>query len=212
MQNTQSEPRNVGGRPREFDPVVVLAAIVDLFWRRSYTEVSVADIEEATGLVRTSLYNLYGSKKAMFSAAVTAYYESVGERMGALLRDGTQGLADIDHFFEMLELQLTSPDTPSGCMVLSSIDELVGIPSLAQIPALYIGGFQANVLRALERSAQLGEIALDSVMRRSEMLMATIIGVNVAHRAGKTVQETRQGIDSIRAEVTSWAQPGTPAP
>ncbi|MEO6714384.1 MAG: helix-turn-helix domain-containing protein, partial [Mycobacteriales bacterium] len=63
------------GRPREFDMATALDAAVDVFWERGYESTSVADLEIATGLSRSSLYQAFGSKRTLYQASLDRYKE-----------------------------------------------------------------------------------------------------------------------------------------
>jgi TetR/AcrR family transcriptional regulator, transcriptional repressor for nem operon len=52
-------------RPRAFDEQAVLWAALDAFRREGYTALSVAQLEQATGLSASSLYNAYRDKAGL---------------------------------------------------------------------------------------------------------------------------------------------------
>ena len=45
----------MSGKP-QFDEVSVIAAAVEVFWRKGYAAAAISDLTEATGLSRSSLY------------------------------------------------------------------------------------------------------------------------------------------------------------
>ena len=65
------------GRAQTFDTAAVVRAARTLFWDRGYEDVSVPDLEAATGVGRSSLYHAFGSKRGVFDAAVESYLEDV---------------------------------------------------------------------------------------------------------------------------------------
>ena len=54
-------------RPREFDEEQALLAAMQVFWRKGYDGTSIPDLLEATGLSRSSLYETFGDKAALFA-------------------------------------------------------------------------------------------------------------------------------------------------
>lgn len=68
-------------RPRGYDRETVLAAARDLFWERGYDATSITDLEQCTGLNRSSLYQEFGSKDGLFEAALACYADQVVARL-----------------------------------------------------------------------------------------------------------------------------------
>jgi len=63
------------GRPREFDSEKAIDAALHVFWREGYDGAGLADLLDAMGIQRGSLYKAYGSKKGLFLAALDRYRE-----------------------------------------------------------------------------------------------------------------------------------------
>ena len=64
------------GRVQTFETATAVAAARDLFWDRGYEATSVADLEDATGVQRSSLYHAFGSKRGLFDAVLAHTPES----------------------------------------------------------------------------------------------------------------------------------------
>lgn len=60
-------------RPREFDNDKVLDALRDVFWEHGYEGTSYADIMQATGLQKGSLYAAFGDKRSLYLEALSRY-------------------------------------------------------------------------------------------------------------------------------------------
>ncbi|WP_156840992.1 TetR/AcrR family transcriptional regulator [Novosphingobium aquimarinum] len=65
-----SAPR---GRPREFDPDEALASALRVFWQKGYDGASMAELTEAMGITKPSLYACFGNKEALFRKALDLY-------------------------------------------------------------------------------------------------------------------------------------------
>lgn len=57
-------------RPREFDTATLLYQAGELFLRRGFTATSIDEVVKTTGVVRGSLYSIFGSKQGVFVAAL----------------------------------------------------------------------------------------------------------------------------------------------
>jgi len=65
------------GLPKQFDVAEVVRLARTVFWRKGYAETSLDDLEQATGLNRSSLYHQFGSKRELFDAALRSYLDEV---------------------------------------------------------------------------------------------------------------------------------------
>ena len=68
-----SAPTTTRGRPREFDPEEALTAALRVFWQRGYEGASMAELTEAMGITKPSLYACFGNKEALFKKALDLY-------------------------------------------------------------------------------------------------------------------------------------------
>jgi len=108
-------------RTRAFDRDAVLAAAGNLFRQRGYRDVSIADLERATGLVSGSIYNAFGDKAGLFRAALQHYVHGfVRQRMAEFAGEG----ATLERL-EQLFLSVLEPPLADGygCLVTNSIVE-----------------------------------------------------------------------------------------
>ena len=79
-------------RPKGYDRDTVLLAARDLFWEQGYHATSIAELEQSTGLNRSSIYQEFGSKHGLFEAALECYIDRVVAMLFADMRGkGCQG-------------------------------------------------------------------------------------------------------------------------
>ncbi|MEO1000543.1 MAG: TetR/AcrR family transcriptional regulator [Pseudomonadota bacterium] len=100
---------------KQFDEEAALEAAMRVFWSAGYEATSLADLEAATGLAKSSLYNAYGSKEGLYVLALqrfsARYSQELTERLAA------PGLAEaVEGFFAGLLARLADPEVPLGCM------------------------------------------------------------------------------------------------
>jgi AcrR family transcriptional regulator len=113
--------RGCKGRPREFDVDQALAAALRVFWRRGFESASMAELTEAMGITKPSLYAAFGNKEALFRKALDLYErEKLGFMQSALDAPTARGVAE-RLLKGALAMQTSSCD-PKGCLgVISSI-------------------------------------------------------------------------------------------
>ena len=109
------------GRPREFDTDAVLAAASKVFWRQGFHATSVEDLCNATGVLRGSLYGVFGDKHGIMMAALDHYAENavngLVERLNANVPPETALRNALLH-----HTRVTS--TLTGCFITNSTLEL----------------------------------------------------------------------------------------
>ncbi|GGB41357.1 TetR family transcriptional regulator [Sphingomonas metalli] len=103
------------GRPREFCTDRALAAALGVFWSKGYEGTSMADLTEAMGITKPSLYAAFGNKEALFHKALDLYEAEKLQYTRAALKQPT-ARAVAEHFMRgAIEAQLSSCD-PRGCL------------------------------------------------------------------------------------------------
>lgn len=106
------------GRPRSFDRNAALFKALELFWKRGYEPVSVAELCTAMGINAPSLYAAFGSKSELFLEAVTFYEERYWTEPSRRFMEKKDFYLAVHEFFSEAADILLSPDTPCGCMVV----------------------------------------------------------------------------------------------
>src|ERR1700740_404942 len=61
------------GRPRGFDEDGALEAAMRVFWAKSYEGATIADLTEAMGINRSSMYGAFGDKESIFRRVMERY-------------------------------------------------------------------------------------------------------------------------------------------
>lgn len=170
-------------RPKTFDEREVLIRIAALFWQQGYTATSMDQISAEVSLRKTSLYNAYGDKAALFCQVVDWYVAEVVEHRIALLA-GREPVAD--EFGSLMRELLCKPESDIavlGCLLMNSVYELEhNAPVLfayvreriAQIPAAFEGYLAAAVADGrLASSAQPAVLARYLITTYQGMVMQT---------------------------------------
>ena len=106
------------GRPREFDTDKALDKALNVFWSRGYEGTSLADLTEAMGINRPSLYAAFGNKEELFRRALDRYAET---GPGALQRQALEEPTAREVVQRLLTGTaecLTNPDNPRGCLAV----------------------------------------------------------------------------------------------
>ena len=200
VQKATTATKGPGRRP-SFDRDAVVSAATYVFWEKGFAATTLSDLEEATGVDRSTLYNSFDGKKGIYRAATAAYVAGAGETMFEPLQAGVKGLEDIVDFLDMLDNNLRTKGQPRGCLIVNDMAS----NSDHEARANYLEMLQAGFRAALGRAAAAGEIDVATVSRRSHLLTAAILGINLAHRESARTASAQVLLSGVRAEVQSWS-------
>lgn len=114
------------GRPRAFDDEVVLERAMEAFWTHGYGATLPAQLAEATGIAKGSLYNAFTNKRMLFDRCLDLYQQKIAEMAQGLLglpgstkdclRTALRSVVDDD---------LSQPQR-RGCLIGNTAVELAG--------------------------------------------------------------------------------------
>jgi AcrR family transcriptional regulator len=191
MRTERFEEKHRGGRPRGFDREEALDVAMRLFWRHGYEGVSVSDVTAALGIAAPSLYAAFGSKVALFHAALQRYEEiSDFLDLPGIARSPTleQAIRDV---LEAGVKAVTSRDRERGCMIS---DGLVACGEahrdLAADLARRRRKLRSHLAKALERWVD--RAAAQSLAR---YVAALLQGLSIQARDGASAAELRTIVD-----------------
>lgn len=103
------------GRPREFCVDQALAAALGVFWAKGYEGASMADLTEAMGITKPSLYAAFGNKEALFHKALDLYEEEKLAYTREALKQPTARAVAEYYMRGAIDAQTSTCD-PKGCL------------------------------------------------------------------------------------------------
>jgi TetR/AcrR family transcriptional repressor of nem operon len=181
------------GRPQEFDTAEALRRAMHVFWSKGYQATSLADILNATGLSKSSLYATFGDKRALFLAAFEAYRMERMEHLHRILNDGWPARQSIERFFREGVAHGVDPTQSHGCMTANEAVELA--PHDVDVQRLVAEDFQAvedAFTQAIARGQADGSItSRDDPRKLGRFLTVSLQGLQVMARA----QSDRERLD-----------------
>lgn len=183
------------GRPIEFDPDAALDAAMQVFWRKGYDSTSMQDLLEAMKLSKSSLYQAFGGKQALFERCIERYGDEMVGAMRESLQAAPGGLAFIRGFLEGVLDEARGVCEARGCLVLNTANEFVRRnPGIAEAVWRSLNRFHAVLREAVVRAQREGEIPAE---RDPEMLasylVGTMSGLKTLSKAG-AAEKTLRGI------------------
>lgn len=190
-------------RTRTFDPSTALTRAVDLFSSKGYSETSMEDIVQATGVSRYGLYGTFGNKRELFEQALEKYAEGMGKQSFLRLLEPDASLAHIRTIFRERVEDMCNRDENKGCLFIHTAMELA--PQDEELRGV-LQKFMKRMSKAfavgLESARERGEVRADlDVRAAADLLTSTMFGLAVLGRSG-FARETLDGIvDSTLASM-----------
>ncbi|MDI1360686.1 TetR/AcrR family transcriptional regulator [Methylotenera sp.] len=105
------------GRPPSFNQDEALEKALHVFWLHGYEGTSMAELTEALGMNKPSIYAAFGNKEELFRKALAKYLEGPAAFVAEALNQPTAHRVVENFLFGAVEF-LTNANTPRGCMVV----------------------------------------------------------------------------------------------
>lgn len=181
---------------KSFDTDEVLDNAMSVFWAKGYEVTSMSDLIKATGINKGSLYNAFGSKKALFKEAFLKYDREQRQARLKKLSQNHSSIEAIESLFDLLVDQSMSDDDKKGCLLVNTA---INLPHHdADIEAAVLKGmtdYEVFFEDQLTQAKSRGEVKSTlNVARTAKGLLALVVGLRVLARG---VFE-RSGLEAIR--------------
>jgi AcrR family transcriptional regulator len=192
-------------RPREFDENLVLDKAMQEFWSKGYEGTSLQDLLNAMGLTKSSLYQAFGSKEALFAKVVERYRSGHASYRNTALQEATPRRIAERLLFGAAQLH-SDASTPAGCLELNA--SLACSAESEQVRAGIVKvrlAFRRKLrdrLRALAETGAKLPAGMDADSA-ALLLTTTMLGMGAQARSGSSRNELQQ---IARAALLCWPE------
>jgi AcrR family transcriptional regulator len=195
--------RSVGrGRPREFCVDMALASALRVFWSKGYEGASMADLTEAMGITKPSLYAAFGNKEQLFVKALDLYEREKLDYVGKALAEPTARKV-AEHLLRGALENQTSSCEPKGCLgVISSVACGAEAESIRQCVLERGVSARRALVERMERAKAEGDLpAHIDIEGLTSYLYAVLQGMAVQAGAGASREELER---LIATSLSMW--------
>jgi TetR/AcrR family transcriptional repressor of nem operon len=180
------------GRPRQFNREDVLERAMQHFWRRGYGATSLPELLKAMGISRQSLYDTFGSKRALYLLAIERYRaDKIGQALTLLERGGSpiENVRAAVRFFP----KMAAAAGCRGCLVANAIVEVGSRDrELSRLLTDTLELLQRGFEGALRKARARGELGPGKSPRQlSRALTNAVMGIAVTGRLDPGTAELR---------------------
>lgn len=179
------------GRPLGYDPDHALEDAMQLFWHQGFEATSLQDLLDAMAIGRSSFYQRFGSKQALFLAAVDRYRDQLVATLEASLTGADSGCAFIAATLHSVATDTRSADGRRGCLVFNAASEIGDSDrEIAARVAVSIDAFSGVFCKAIEQAQREGDIeACRDPRLLARYAVVTMSGLRTLAKSGAATGE-----------------------
>ena len=181
----------MAGRPREFDVAAARDAAMQLFWSQGYEATSLSQLLSTMGLSKSSFYQTFESKHALFEQCLVQYGEILISTMREGLANAPSSLIFIRGALMDISKETRDPLGRRGCLMANTAAEFG--QSNPQLARCVKTGFTASreVFAEAVSAAQVdGSIQSKASPRAlADYLVTTVMGLKTQVKAGASSKQ-----------------------
>ena len=181
MVQNAAKPR---GRPRSFDETEALEKATQVYWSKGYDGVTIDDLVAGMGVVRPSLYAVFGDKRTLFLRVLKAYAEKKGALAAKALLSPPSIRDSLVGFLKHNVETATERGSARGCLLVC-VAPLVDDPEVRQFLQNASAGVAALVEGRFRDAIAAGEIPSDfPVAVRAMQVLDFVRGLTMRAQIG----------------------------
>jgi TetR/AcrR family transcriptional repressor of nem operon len=190
------------GRPREFDIERALEAATQQFWSEGYEATSLQNLLKSMQLSKSSLYQTFGSKHALFVCCLEYYQQTMVEELQKSLDESTSARQFLRDFLDGVISEADKGKNihrRKGCFLVNTANELC---QRDDDVAKAVTAGSRNVSRVFTQAIEKGklgdEISVElSTVYLVNFLMTTLSGLRTMVKAGVDKRDLKPVTDLI---------------
>lgn len=170
-------------RVKAFDKEVVLDKAMELFWQKGFNATSYSDLVEHLGINRQSIYDTFGDKQQLYTAALDRYRCNATKALMAEMAQYTSARKLLEVFMRYAVINSVRNQTGGkGCFMVNSTVELGLLePSVASLIFQNMSDTESFLKEVIERGQAAGEITLKHTAEALASYLFTVLsGLNVS--------------------------------
>ncbi len=178
------------GRPLEFNQNEALDKAINVFWSRGYEGASMAELTEALGINKPSIYAAFGNKEALFRKALERYKTGPIAFVGEAMKAPTARQA-VEKLLMQAADFFSDENTPNGCMIVQgALTCGESAHTIQQELIASRGNFEAMLTQRFDLAKKQGGLPSNVNSKQLAKYIATIHqGMSVQATSGATREE-----------------------
>lgn len=187
---------------KNFNENIALEKVMYVFWSKGYEASSISDLTKATGINKSSLYNSFGDKEALFRQSIKRYeqdrklllseFEALNSPIEAIVR-----------FFDFVVETSTKDADKKGCFLFNTAQEIgIHSPEVASVVNNGVREIEYFFQRSIEVGQTRRKISTElKADLTAKLMLAAVVAIRSLGRGVYRHDEleviARQAIDLI---------------
>jgi TetR/AcrR family transcriptional repressor of nem operon len=185
-------------RPIKYSIDSVLEKAMLAFWRHGYQATSLEQLIAETGLGKSSLYNLFGGKRALYIQSLEFYANREVTAAVSILEQGGEPGALVGQLLNTVLVRISTNNDRLGCLLCNSA---LGIGASDAEIARQVRACLDPLQQAFSNLLQSAGFKPDAADSQAQQLLAIYTGVQVMSRAGYSTDVLKNIIDQTVAHL-----------
>lgn len=110
-------------RTKAFNRREVVEKAMHLFWEKGYYATSIQELTQNLGISRSSMYDTFGDKEALFLESLHYYKNNIAQKMIDMVMQGKTVYYTISHLFDTIIEESEQSTIQKGCFIVNSTTE-----------------------------------------------------------------------------------------
>jgi AcrR family transcriptional regulator len=190
------------GRPRVFNMDEALDKALQVFWNRGYESASLAELIDALGINKPSLYAAFGNKEELFKKVLAKYADDNVKFVRDAVKEPTAYKVAENFLVKAAEF-LTDSKHPLGCMIVQgALSCGEGAQSVRDLLIHFRHSYEGLLTERFEKAKLDGDLPVNAMPKELAKYLALLHqGMSVQATGGATKQEL---IEITRIALKAW--------
>ncbi len=186
------------GRSKKMSSIEILESACQLFWEKGYSQTSMKDLEQATGLKPGSLYHSFKNKEVLFEQVMQHYIETVVEpRIQTFLEDEENDpQVNLRNVFDSI-IEIPCEHRWIGCLMTNTSLEVQNFPKLKKMILEALDKFEQGFLNQLNRIPLVKKKSLTHRKKLAHHLLLSMEGFFVLVRIGADDKRLKKHVNDL---------------
>ncbi|MFT5015053.1 MAG: TetR/AcrR family transcriptional repressor of nem operon [Dinoroseobacter sp.] len=182
-----------------FDYDEALEDMLQVFWRQGFKTTTTKDLAKSANLSEGSIYNSFGSKRAVYLLVLQRYREHHIQFLEKIDRHESP-LEGLREYWEKIASFAFDKTRVNGCMIVNATIEECQDEEIKHFIVDVHNASEKRFKRALDRAITVGELSPDTNTKAlAQFLLHSSQGIRVLSRVNPSKQKMKNVVDGVMA-------------